>query len=119
MYKQSKDSPMQIMTKAALIATVANRYRDAYLRRSGWLQPTDGSDPVAIHARLSTLSPNATEAEVLAITGDPRWTANICDECHQDSPVTVLLAEEIHHPTDTVTLCTTCLQQAATLATAH
>ncbi len=107
---------MQVITKSALIATVADRYREAYLRRSGWLQPPDATDPAATHAKLSTLPKSATEADVTAIVGDSRFTANICDECHQDRPVTILMAEEIHHPTDSVTICPACLELARTLA---
>lgn len=107
---------MRLISKADLIATVAERYREAYLRRSGWLQPADASDPAAIYEKLAALPRGATEADVLAIVDDSRWLENICDECHQDRAVTVLMAEEIHHPTDAVTLCPDCLRQAVELA---
>lgn len=107
---------MRVIQKSALLATVADRYRDAHQRRGEWVPAPDGSDPSAVYAKLQQLPANPDEASVIAIVGDNRYTANICDECHNDVPVAVLLAEEIHHPTDMVTLCTTCLRAALELA---
>lgn len=107
---------MRVIKKSTLLETVADRYRAAHQRRGEWMAAPDGSDPAAVYAKLQQLPPNADEAAVTAIIGDNRYTANICDECHNDVPVTVLLAEEIHHPTDSVTLCTICLAAALELA---
>lgn len=107
---------MRLVTKRQLIATAANRFRDAFQRRGTWLPATNGFDPAAIHATLSALPADAGEEAVIAAAGDNRWTANLCDECGDDVPVTVLYAEEISHSTDTVTLCPACLSAGLALA---
>lgn len=106
---------MRLITKQALIATAAERFRDAYQRQGAWIPSADGFDPATVFAALSALPSGAAEAAVIAASGDDRWTANLCDECGEDVPVTVLMAEEIHHPTDAVTLCPTCLAAALAL----
>jgi hypothetical protein len=55
---------------------------------------------------------------VAAASGDTRWIENICDECGEDRAVTVLLGEEIHHPTDMTAVCLDCLKQAKRIADA-
>lgn len=107
---------MYLVTKRQLIATAADRYRDAYQRRGVWLPATNGFDPAAVHAALSALPADAGEEAVIAATGDNRWTVNLCDECGDDVPVTVLYNEEIHHSTDSVTLCSACLSAGLELA---
>ena len=107
---------MRAISKADLIATAAERFRDAYQRRGEWLPATGGADYAAIFARLQALPPNPPEQAIFAITGDARWTANLCDECGEDRDITVLFAEEIHHPTDSVQLCLACLQAGLNLA---
>lgn len=107
---------MHLVTKQMLVATAAERYREAHQRRGEWLPTHDGSAPQAIYERLKALPAAAGAAEIAAITGDDRWTENICDECGQDCEAVVLVAIEIHHPTDMTALCTACLQQAIELA---
>jgi hypothetical protein len=109
---------MRVVTKKTLIATVAQRFRETYLRRDEWLPTDQGGDSGAIYAKLSALPVTADEEEITAIAGDNRWTENICDECGQDSAVTVLLGEEIHHPTDLTAICLDCLKQARKLGKA-
>jgi len=103
---------MRVVNKTALIATVAQRFRESYQRRDEWVPTEQGGDSAAIYAKLSALPAKADEAEITAIVGDNRWTENICDECGQDSAITVLLGEEIHHPTDLSAICIDCLKQA-------
>jgi len=111
---------MRVISKADLVATAAERYREAFRRRGEWIPAATGDDPAVVFARLLALPAQADAQTVVAITGDSRWTANICDECGEDQEITVLFAEEIHHPTDSVQLCLACLQAglglAATLA---
>lgn len=107
---------MRVIRKSALLATASERYRQAHQRRGEWIPAPDGSDPAVVYAKLQQLPANTDEASIVAIIGDNRYTANICDECQTDAAVTVLLAEEIHHPTDTVALCTNCLGAALELA---
>ena len=109
---------MRVIAKTDLIATAAERYREAYQRRGEWLPTATGDDPAAVYARLQMLPADADDRAVAAITGDTRWTANICDECGEDQAVTILFAEEIHHPTDSVQLCPACLQAGLALAAA-
>lgn len=106
---------MHLVTKQALVATAAERYREAHQRRGEWLPARDGSDPQAIYEQLKAL-PGGDDAAVAAITGDSRWTENICDECGEDCDSVVMVAIEVHHPTDMTALCTRCLQQAIQLA---
>ena len=109
---------MRVITKQTLIATAAERFRDAHQRRDEWMLTSDGSDAPAIYAKLSALAPDAAEEEITRIVGDNRYTENICDECGEDSAVTILLGEEIHHPTDMTAICYDCLKQARRLADA-
>jgi hypothetical protein len=109
---------MHLVTKESLIATAAERYREAYQRRTEWLPAPDGKDAEAIYQQLKALPATTGEAEILALTGDSRWTANICDECGEDRERVVLVAIEIHHPTDMAAICPSCLQQALQLVKA-
>lgn len=107
---------MILVTKRQLIATVAERWRDAYTSRGQWIRTQAGFDPEAIYQQLAALPADSDEADVLALTGQPWWTQNICDECEQDREVTVGLGQEIHHETDTKYICAACLEQAERLA---
>lgn len=109
---------MRVITKQALLATVAERFREAHQRRSEWLPTASGDDSAAIYSRLTALPTEPTEEAVTAAIGDNRWTENLCDECGEDHEVTVLIGEEIHHPTDMVSICLACLKQAKRLADA-
>lgn len=109
---------MRVITKQALIATAAERFRDAHERRGEWLPTAEGGDAAAIFAKLTALPKKATEADIVAVTGDNRWTENICDECGEDRAITVLLGEEIHHPTDMMAICLDCLKQARNIGKA-
>lgn len=109
---------MRVITKQALIATAAERFRELHQRRDEWLPTADGGDAAAIYAKLVALPNGASEEAVTSAIGDNRWTENVCDECGEDREVTVLLGEEIHHPTDMLSLCLDCLKQARRLADA-
>jgi hypothetical protein len=109
---------MRVITKEALIATAAERFRENHQRREEWLPTASGGDSAAIYAQLNALPANAAEVDVIAIMGDNRWVENTCDECGEDSAVTVLLGEEIHHPTDMASICIACLKKAKKLADA-
>ena len=109
---------MRLVTKQALIATAAARFRENHQRRDEWIPTASGGDAAAIYAKLSALPAKAEEAEVVSIIGDNRWTENLCDECGEDRAVTVLLGEEIHHPTDMASICLDCLKKAKKLADA-
>ena len=108
---------MRVVTKQALIATVAERFRDAHQRRGEWTTP-DGRDAPAIYAQLAALPATTDEDAVTAIVGDNRYTANVCNECGEDRTVTVLLGEEIHHAIDFMAICFDCLKRANRLADA-
>ena len=108
---------MRLISKDRLIATVAQRWRDAHQRRGQWLPATSGPDPQQVYRLLMELPQDAGEAQVTAIAGDGRWTQNICHECGEDADITVAVGAELHHPTDTSVVCLSCLQQALALAT--
>jgi hypothetical protein len=108
---------MRVIAKSDLIASAAERYRDAYQRHGQWIAAANGLEPAAICARLEALPHNTPERTIVEITGDARWTANLCDECGEDKDITVLFGEEIHHPTDSVQICLACLQAGLKLAT--
>lgn len=103
---------MVIVTKQKLIATVAERWQATYQRREEWLPAPQVTATNAVYTALRALPADATEAQVIALTGDNRWTQNRCHECSVDSAVTVGFAQEAHHPTETTYLCLPCLQQA-------
>ncbi len=109
---------MRVITKQALLATVAERFREAHQRRGEWLPTASGGDASAIYSLLIALPVEPKEKDVIAAIGDNRWTENICDECGEDRAVTVLLGEEIHHPTDMTAICLDCLKRAKRLADA-
>lgn len=109
---------MRVVTKAALIATVAERYREAHQRRGEWTITADGKDAPTVYARLAALPQPVDEATVVAVIGDNRYTENVCNECGEDRAVTVLLGEEIHHAIDMMGICLDCLKQAKRLADA-
>lgn len=109
---------MLLVTKQLLIQNAAERFREANQRRGEWIVTPDGRDTEAIYQQLRALPSTAGEAEIAAIIGDNRLTVNICDECHEDSESVVVMAIEIHHPTDMVSLCQRCLEQALQLASA-
>lgn len=106
---------MILVTKRQLIDTIAERWRATYSSRGEWLQATPDFDPATIYRQLTALPPGSSEAALLALTGQPWWTQNICDECEQDCAVTVGLGQEIHHATDTKYICVACLEQALKL----
>jgi hypothetical protein len=107
---------MEVVTKKSLIASAAERFREAHQSRGRWLVAENQPSPEAIYQALRALPADATEAQIVAIAGDDRWTANICDECGNDRDITVVLGAEIHHPIDALNVCLTCLDQAARLA---
>ena len=113
-----EDFEMRVMTKQTLITTVAERYRDAHQRNGEWTPSAIGSDAPAIYAQLAALPADASEDAIATLIGDNRLTANFCDECGEDRAVTVLLGEEIHHPTDIMAICPDCLKQAKRIAEA-
>lgn len=109
---------MRVITKQTLLATASERFREAHQRRGEWLPTATGEDSAATYTQLTALSPSPSEAAIIAAAGDNRWTENLCDECGEDCEVTVILGEEIHHPTDMVAICLDCLKQAKRLADA-
>ena len=108
---------MNLMTKRGRIATVADRWRATYQRRGEWLPALQQPATDAVYTALRALPTTATEAQVVAVTGDNRWTQNRCHECGLDQEVTVGFAQEPHHPTETTYICLACLNQALALAT--
>ena len=102
---------MVVVTKRDLIATVAERWRATHFGRGYWVTATDSFDPEQIYLALKALPPEASEAQVTAITGQPWWTQNFCAECENDSAVTVGFGAELHHPTDTCFICLDCLER--------
>jgi hypothetical protein len=109
---------MRVITKQTLIATTADRFREAHQRRGEWYQTPEGSEAAAKFAKLAALPSESSEEAISAIIGDNRWTENLCNECGEDSAVIVLLGEESHHPTDAVAICLDCLKQAKRIAEA-
>lgn len=108
---------MQVIRKANLIAGVAANWLAAHQRRGEWLRPPGGPDPAAVYQQLAALAPDAGAEAIAKITGDERWTANICQECGQDREVLVAFgASEVTHPTDTAYICLQCLEASVELA---
>ena len=107
---------MIVVSKQKLIATIAERWHDTHFGRGCWLHTTPTFDPEAIYSRLKVLTASASEADVIAVTGQPWWTANVCHECALDSQVTVGFGQEPHHPLDVKYLCPSCLEKALNLA---
>jgi hypothetical protein len=104
---------MRVITKQALIATMAERWHATYFRRGRWLPLSSGADPSAIYEQLRELPSTATESDIAAIVGSDYWVKNICSACGQDQPVTVGFTLEVSHPTDETFICQSCIGQAA------
>ncbi|MEX1019102.1 MAG: hypothetical protein WDZ49_05555 [Litorilinea sp.] len=108
---------MMVIRKSDLVAQVADNWRLAHQRRGEWLVPPGGPDPAEIYHALQALAPDAAPEAIATITGDARWTANICQECGEDRDVLVAFgAGEVTHPTDMAFLCLACLEAGAQLA---
>ncbi len=94
---------MRVITKQTLLATVAERFREAHQRRDEWIPTPEGGDASA-HLRQTdgasrrTKRRGSTCRSSVIIAGQKI----VCDECGEDRAVTVLLGEEIHHPTDMI-----------------
>jgi hypothetical protein len=107
---------MLAITKRSLINTIAERWRETYQRHGRWQPTADGRPSEEVYRALQALPATAGEDDIAAITGDHRFTRNICDECGRDRPTVVGLATEPHHATDTTYICLDCLEQAVDLA---
>ena len=107
---------MELKTKEQLVRTVAERWKvQRYVKMldsaAGWYHPRDEE----IHKNLLVLSPEASEQEVTNIVGNDTWTRNRCDECGEDTNITVTLGEPYDYESATATICVTCLYQAQAL----
>lgn len=71
-------------------------------------------DIVLIGAILKTEKPT-TEEHVERIIGNNTWTRNVCDECGNDSEITVQLGEEPDYDSATAKICQECLKKALSL----
>ncbi|MEM7539764.1 MAG: hypothetical protein AAF639_46840 [Chloroflexota bacterium] len=101
---------MVVRSKQKLRENVAQRWAFTYARRGEW--PVHLADKKAVYDQLIALSDDASDEQIVDITGSDRWTRNLCHQCRQDSEVTVGFGSEIHHPTDTTYICLGCLRQA-------
>lgn len=102
----------EVRTKRALIATVAERWKEQYWSPRGWKFTHAGPNRMAIYKRLVALSPNATEADVIEAMGlgsRNGWIENRCDHCDRDVDVTVRLGDEPDDESSTAYVCRECL----------
>ncbi len=103
---------MIIRTQRQLIQAVAKRWREQY-------QPFSDKDPMdkrGIADKLDALDGNAASAEdVNAIIGNQSWTRLACDECKEDTTLTVQVGDEPDYESHTAELCLECAEKAAAL----
>lgn len=111
---------MYVIRRKDLIRNVAENWRLAHQRRAEWMVAPGAPHPEEIHRKLVALPPNAGPKEIAEITGDKRWTANLCQECGEDREILVVFgAHEVSHPTDAAFLCLGCLEAGVQLARAR
>ncbi len=101
---------MRVQTKRGLIRQVAAHWKMQYANG-------EPARFVGVGDRLAALNgETATESDVAAIIGHPGWTRNGCDECENESDITVQVGQEPDYESSTANMCVGCLEKAIMLA---
>lgn len=104
---------MRVTTRRALVASVAERWKQTYYGSlRGWREVLGGSS-YEIYEKLVALDPaTATPEEVDAIIGNTSWTGYACSSCDEDADESVTVDGMSD---DCATLCRSCLLAALAL----
>ncbi len=106
---------MKLIRKCDLIASVANRWYEAYCSH-GWQAQVSRDDKMETFNKLTALPADASEQQVMRIIGNSSWTSIQCDECQQEVDMAVRLGEEPDYESATAIVCLMCLRGALELA---
>jgi hypothetical protein len=107
---------MNVVTERDLIKTVAKRWRNRfYSYIDGWLH-LEWLDTEKAYNELLKLPPNATGAQVEAITGSLSWTKITCDECGIPAELIVIIGEKPDMERSPAGVCIDCLEKAVDIA---
>lgn len=98
---------MNIIKKTDLIENVYDKWIEQY-------RGSTDEDKLLVAVILKTEKPT-TEEHVERIIGNNSWTRNICNECGNDSEITVQLGEEPDYDSATAKICPECLKKALSL----
>ena len=105
---------MKIITKASLISSMADRYKQTYNTDKNAGQALFGMR-LMHKEHYELLRVATTEDAIGEVMGNRSWTKNKCDECGQDYDVTVQLGEEPDYESATAQICLGCLNKAVEL----
>ena len=98
---------MDIIKKTDLIENVYDKWTEQY-------RGSIDEDKLLVAVILKTEKPT-TEEHIERIIGNNSWTRNICNECGNDSEITVQLGEEPDYDSATAKICPECLKKALSL----
>lgn len=95
---------IKIRTKQSIIDGVAEMWKHQY-----------GESNTKEYQQLCALV-SPTEEQIANIIGNSSWTENECTECRKDFPIVIQIGDDPDYDSDTVWLCTECLQKALRMA---
>ena len=106
---------MQVITKAEIARSVAERWKRAYYYGGEWGEwPTINIGSTReMYDQLVAAGENIAPEEVAAIIGNESWTRNRCMECGRDVEVTVRFVMEPGW--EWADICPHCLRKALVL----
>lgn len=103
---------MNLITIRDKIATVAERWENAYNGGYGWDCRNNGR---AVYRQLRALPAEATADDVAAIIGSSSWTELECGECGRKVDILLQLGEEPGYESATASVCLECLKKAVAM----
>lgn len=109
---------MKVITKKELVSTFLDRYKEQ-LNNYRTLPESLKKIHEERIKKIGAIE-NPTELDISKILGNNTWTANYCDECEEDSEVSIILGETIldgdgnNRPAN---ICSKCLLKAHSLIT--
>ena len=107
---------MKVITKQSLINSAAARWKHQYYDGNKWTYLTKtGPHRRDTYMALKALKSDATEEDVIKITGNNSWTCLICSECGRDVDKLVEVGQKPDYNSNTAYLCVFCLLSAVTL----
>lgn len=109
-YSTAESAEMKpiLISQQLLAESVAERWRKLY----GSSPSTDWK--AEVQKQLDSLESPTPEA-VNAVIGNNSWTQLSCDSCGRYVDIAVQVGDELDYESHTVTLCTSCVKEAAVL----
>ena len=111
--------PPRLLTRRAIIGSVAERWRAQYCHAGQWSECI-GGPASAIYGKLVALDHETVGRDVVdEIIGNHSWTAIQCDGCQRDVACAVQVGQLPDYDSATVVLCADCLALASDLLREH